>query len=88
MKQEEIRTVLFEALQRAKGKKLDLATVREDSHLVKDLGLDSLDLIETGWEIEEKCGIVIREDQLKSLATVSDVVKLVEELTRDKPANT
>ena len=87
MEQQEIRNVLFEAFQRAKGKQLDLSGIKDDSNLVNDLGLDSLDMIETVWEIEKKFDISIKEDQLKSLATVSEVIKLVEGLVQAKSVN-
>ena len=87
MEQQEIRNVLFEAFQRAKGKQIDLSGIRDDTNLVNDLGLDSLDMIETVWEIEKKFDISIKEDQLKSLATVSEVIKLVEGLIKAKSVN-
>lgn len=84
MDQQEIKTVLIEAFQRTKGKQFDPSTIKDDSNLINDLGLDSLDMIETVWDIEKKFDISIREDQLKSLATVSEVIKLVEGLVQAK----
>jgi acyl carrier protein len=45
---------------------------------LKDLGLDSLDLLEIVTEGEEKLNIRFEDDELVSFKTVGDVVKSAE----------
>ncbi|MDH5676108.1 MAG: acyl carrier protein [Myxococcales bacterium] len=57
--------------------------VRPEAHLVEDLGLDSIDAIELSVKLQELTGRRVGEEALKSVATVEDVVALVEsELSR------
>ncbi len=44
----------------------------------KDLGLDSLDLVELVFQFEEALGVQFEDDELASLKTVQDVVTLIE----------
>jgi len=54
--------------------------------LRRDLGADSLDMIELGVGLESTFGIDIADADLDSLQTVRDVVGLVERLVRAKEA--
>ena len=76
-----IKTLLLEAAQKAMAKEIDPALLRPEADLRKDVGLDSLAMLETVWEIEEKLGINIPEDDMKTLMTVGDVVAKVTALT-------
>ena len=38
---------------------LDPATISQDSDLLKDLGVDSLDLLNASYRIEKECGITL-----------------------------
>lgn len=44
----------------------------------KDLGLDSLDLVELVFQFEEALGVQFEDDELAGLKTVQDVVTLIE----------
>ena len=55
----------------------DASKITMDSSL-KDLGLDSLDLVEIVLEGEEKLNITFENDELLNVATVGDVVKCAE----------
>ena len=52
--------------------------VRLDSHLIDDLDLDSIDAIDMTVRLEEKTGLSFKEEELKSLRTVGDVIDPVE----------
>lgn len=54
------------------------AAIGDQSHLVADLGIDSLGVMETVADIEDKFGLSIPDDALRSVETVADVVKAVE----------
>ena len=47
---------------------------------IKELELDSLDYAEILAELEDEYGIFISEDELEDIKTLSDFVKVVEEV--------
>lgn len=55
-----------------KGKELTLEST------FKDVNLDSFDLADLVYQMEENLGIVFEEDELMTLKTVGDVVKLID----------
>ena len=55
----------------------DASEITMDSNL-KELGLDSLDLLEIVTEGEEKLNIQFDDDELMGFKTISDVVKCAE----------
>ena len=44
----------------------------------KDLGVDSLDLVDLVFELEEEIGVEYQDDELLKLATVQDLLNLIE----------
>ncbi len=59
-------------------------TVSAESHLVGDLGIDSLGVMESVAAIEDKFGLNIPDDALRQVETVADVARAIEErLQRD-----
>ncbi len=58
---------------------LDKSRITLESDIIKDLGLDSLGVVELVMEIEDKYGLVADDDTVATLKTVSDVVKYIEE---------
>ncbi len=68
-----IRTALAEHL------KCDVSKVRLQDDLRKDLGLDSLAMIELLFRIEEVFDLEIPNDDLSQITTVGDVVVYVEQ---------
>ena len=53
-------------------------TVTEDSNL-KDLGIDSLDLVEIVLAAEEEFGITFADEELNNFKTVKDVCKVLDQ---------
>ena len=53
------------------------ANITMESNLVKDLGADSVDLVGSVMTIEDVFGIAIPDEDLESIVTVGDVVKVV-----------
>ena len=49
-----------------------------ETHLVSDLGIDALDLMELICEIEEEFDLEIADEDAKRLKTVADIVNYVE----------
>lgn len=56
-------------------------TVTKESSL-KELGLDSLDVVEMLTDMEEKYGIEFDNDEMVALATVNDVITVIENKTK------
>jgi acyl carrier protein len=57
---------------------LKLDDITLDSDLVKDLGADSLDLVQLLITMEKEFGIVFNDDQIQNIKTVEDIVKFIE----------
>jgi acyl carrier protein len=53
--------------------------VREDVHLVDDLGADSLDFVELVLQFEEMFSVEIPDDDVEQLHTVGDIVNMLTE---------
>lgn len=56
--------------------------VTKECDIVKDLGLDSLDIVELVMALEEEWDIIADDEDIKTLKTVNDVVKYIEEKTK------
>lgn len=48
---------------------------------IRDLGLDSLDLVELIVEFEEKIGIDIPNNKITNIKTIKDILNLLDELS-------
>ena len=59
---------------------VDPATINADTDIIKDLGADSLDVVELLMTLEESEGKTIPEDQVPNIKTVGDIVKVLETL--------
>ncbi|MGL2720250.1 acyl carrier protein, partial [Helicobacter pylori] len=73
-------TNLFEDIQAVIAEQLnvDAAQVTPEAEFVKDLGADSLDVVELIMALEEKFGIEIPDEQAEKIVNVGDVVKYIE----------
>jgi acyl carrier protein len=73
------REEVLEAIKDHLGQRgIEASDVSEQSHLVNDLGLDSLDTVELTLGLEERFGIEIPDNELEGVATVGDAVTLIE----------
>ncbi len=57
---------------------IDKSKITEDSDIIKDIGADSLDIVEFLMDAENVWGITIEEEDVKNLHTIGDVVKYIE----------
>lgn len=57
---------------------IDKSKITEDSDIIKDIGADSLDIVEFLMGAENEWGITIEEEDVKNLHTIGDVVKYIE----------
>lgn len=71
-----VQTMLSDALN------IPIEKVTPDAEIVKDLGADSLDLIELLTQLEDEHGIVIPDEDVEGLVTVADVAAEIEKLIK------
>jgi acyl carrier protein len=74
MTREEIMNKLTEIL---KDRGFDTDGITEESKLVDDIGLDSLDLVDLTMDIEDAFSIQIPDEDLPKLDTVGKVVDYI-----------
>ena len=49
-----------------------------ESEIIKDLGADSLDLVEMLLTMEDNFGITISDEETENISTVKDIVNLID----------
>ena len=64
---------------------IDAGAIRRESNLRDDLGLDSFGAIQILFDLEEKYGIEIEDENLVKFKTVGDVVDFIEKRIEDLP---
>ena len=72
---------IFERIQQIVAMQFEIQpqTVYLESHLLKDLGGDSIDLIMIIVEIENTYGVVIDEETLSELTTPTQIIQAIHE---------
>lgn len=56
---------------------LEPDTIELSAHLIDDLDLDSIDLVDLAVSLEQERGIKLDEEELKSVRTVGDAVNAI-----------
>lgn len=51
--------------------------IKEEDSLIKDLGMDSLDIVELVMHIEEEFDVGLLESEMEKVKTIRDVEKLI-----------
>ena len=69
---EQVKSMLVEKL----GVSEDKVTL--ESEIIKDLGADSLDLVEMLLSLEETFGVTVTDEQTESIKTVKDIVDIID----------
>ena len=71
---------MFEEVQKilAKQLRVDAEKISMDSLIKKDLGADSLDVLQLLMRVEDDFGIVIPDEELATFETVGDVVRYLD----------
>ena len=80
------RTELFRQLSKILAEKLDIPIeeIDESSHIIDDLGADSLDVVDLIMILEDEYGIRIEDEELESISTVEDVLNIVESKLKEQ----
>jgi acyl carrier protein len=89
MDRQQIRTELEKILTIVDDQLLQRVQVQDETVIREGLGLDSLQLTELLFEIEERLGAKIADDEAMKLRTVGDLITLIESKLAggaDKPA--
>lgn len=76
-----MNTMMFEKVQAILAKQLrisDPSKITSDSLIQKELGADSLDILQLLMKIEDEYGIVVPDEKLAGFQTVGDVVAFLE----------
>ncbi len=73
---EKVQAMLAEALN------MPVEKVAADAKIVDDLGADSLDVVELLSRLEDEYGVLIPDEEVEKLATVSDVANAIEALIK------
>ncbi len=60
----------------------DRNEVTLESDIIKDLGLDSLDIVTLIMAVEDEYGFTADDDEIVNLKTIGDVVKYIENATK------
>lgn len=63
----------------AKELKADPATITMDTHLIEDLGADSLDAVDLIMALEDEFGMEVDDETAQNAKTIGDLVKYIEE---------
>ena len=73
---EKIQAMLAEALN------LPLEKVTAEAKIVENLGADSLDVVELLSRLEDEYGVMIPDEEVENLVTVSDVANTLDKLVK------
>ncbi len=71
----------FDKIKEGLADKLDGQELTLDSNF-KDLGIDSLDLVDLVFALEEEIGTQFEDDELLKIKTVRDLCELIDEKTK------
>ena len=75
---------MFDKVQTILAKQLrkDPAIITPESQIKRDLGVDSIDILQLLMRIEDQYGIVIPDKALANFVTVGDVVSYLDSLKK------
>ena len=62
----------------SKTLEIDPKTLKDDTDLSRDLGVESIDLVDLVTAFEDKYNFEIPDNELKNLQTVNDIVSYIE----------
>lgn len=67
----------FDTIKERLSSKLKGQELTKDS-VLRDLGIDSLDLVDLVFELEEEIGVQFEDDELLNIKTVQDLLDLID----------
>lgn len=75
---------MYEKVCKMLAEQLDISadTITPQSEVVKDLGADSLDVVELMMALEDEYGITLPETDVENIKTVQDIVDMMNKLQK------
>ena len=75
---------MFEKVCKMLSDQLGIAAdaIKPEQEVVKDLGADSLDVVELMMALEDEYGITLPENEVENVKTVQDIVDMMEKLQK------
>lgn len=75
---------MYEKVCKMLAEQLDISvdTITPRSEVVKDLGADSLDVVELMMQLEDEYGITLPEGEVENVKTVQDIVDMMEKIAK------
>jgi len=64
---------------------IDPELLTPESLLYEDIGLDSLDAVDLIVMVDKKLGVRIDEEKARSLKSLEDVYKIIDDLLKEEP---
>ena len=58
---------------------VNISTITDESHIVDDLGADSLSVVEVIMDIESQFGVEIPDEDAENLFTVAEIKQWIED---------
>ena len=72
--------MVFEKLRKALAEQFDAPDITRDTDIARDLGADSLDLVELVMSFEEEYGITVTDETIYQKKTVGEIADYIESL--------
>ncbi len=63
----------------SKQLQIDKSKISEDSHIMENLGADSLDVVEISMTIEQEFGVTVPDEAIVNFKTPKDIVEYLEQ---------
>lgn len=57
---------------------IDPALIKPESDIIKDLGCDSLDIVDMLMSVEEEFGVIVEDKDVSEMRTMADVVNFID----------
>lgn len=75
---------MFEKVCKMLAQQLGIAaeSIKAEQEVVKDLGADSLDVVELMMALEDEYGITLPEGEVENVKTVQDIVDMMNKLQK------
>jgi acyl carrier protein len=77
-----IKEKLFNIVKVYLPQDVDAAAIKEDSHLMNDLNINSAHLVDIALDVEDEFNITLDEKDMEQMQTVTDAIRIVERKTQ------
>ncbi len=78
MTQTEIQEKLFSIVKVYLPQDVDSSAIKNDSHLMNDLNINSAHLVDVALDVEDAFDITLDEKDMEAMQTVDDAVRIVQ----------